>query len=94
MVLDFAPFDIHGCISFNIIVITKIQLTIFVCGLVYAARGMLLPVSGSVKRAIFSELRPPLETFTIACLTFCLLLTDRPIQGLLEYQLIKSCQYL
>ena len=30
---------------------------------------------------------PPLEIVTIACLTFCLLLTDRPIIGLPEYKL-------
>ena len=30
---------------------------------------------------------PPLEILTIACLTFCLLLTDRPILGLPEYKL-------
>ena len=29
----------------------------------------------------------PPEISTIACLTFCLLLTDRPILGLLEYKL-------
>ena len=29
----------------------------------------------------------PLEIITIACLTFCLLLTDRPIFGLPEYKL-------
>ena len=33
-------------------------------------------------------LQPPaLEILTIACLTFCLLLTDRPILGLPEYKL-------
>ena len=32
-------------------------------------------------------LPPPLEILTIACLTFCLLLTDRPILGLPEYKL-------
>ena len=30
---------------------------------------------------------PPLEILTIACLTFCLLLTDRPTLGLPEYKL-------
>ena len=30
---------------------------------------------------------PPLEIITIACLTICLLLTDRPTQGLPEYKL-------
>ena len=30
---------------------------------------------------------PPLEILTNACLTFCLLLTDRPIVGLPEYKL-------
>ena len=30
---------------------------------------------------------PPLEILTIACPTFCLLLTDRPTLGLTEYQL-------
>ena len=30
---------------------------------------------------------PPLEILTIACLTFTLLLTDRPILGLPEYKL-------
>ena len=30
---------------------------------------------------------PPFEILTIACLTFCLLLTDRPTLGLLEYKL-------
>ena len=30
---------------------------------------------------------PPLEILTIACLTFCLLLTDRHILGLPEYKL-------
>ena len=29
----------------------------------------------------------PFEILTIACLTFCLLLTDRPILGLPEYKL-------
>ena len=29
----------------------------------------------------------PLEILTIVCLTFCLLLTDRPILGLPEYKL-------
>ena len=29
----------------------------------------------------------PLEILTIACLTFCLLLTDRPTLGLPEYKL-------
>ena len=29
----------------------------------------------------------PLDILTIACLTFCLLLTDRPIPGLPEYKL-------
>ena len=29
----------------------------------------------------------PLEFLTIACLTFCLLLTDRPTLGLPEYKL-------
>ena len=29
---------------------------------------------------------PPLEILTIACLTFCLLLTDRPVVGLPEYK--------
>ena len=29
---------------------------------------------------------PPLEILTIACLTFCLLLTDRPTLGLPEYK--------
>ena len=31
-----------------------------------------------------------LEILTIACLTFCLLLTDRPILGLPEYKLKLS----
>ena len=30
---------------------------------------------------------PPLQILTIACLTFSLLLTDRPIPGLPEYKL-------
>ena len=30
---------------------------------------------------------PPLEIKTIACMTFCLLLTDRPTLGLPEYKL-------
>ena len=30
---------------------------------------------------------PSLEILTIACLTFCLLLTDRPTLGLPEYKL-------
>ena len=30
---------------------------------------------------------PPLETLTIACLTLCLLLTDRSTLGLPEYKL-------
>ena len=30
---------------------------------------------------------PPFEILTIACLTFCLLLTDRPTLGLPEYKL-------
>ena len=30
---------------------------------------------------------PPLEILTIACLTLCLLLTDRPTPGLPEYKL-------
>ena len=30
---------------------------------------------------------PPLEVLTIACLIFCLLLTDRPTLGLPEYKL-------
>ena len=30
---------------------------------------------------------PPLEILTIACLSFCLLLTDRPTLGLPEYKL-------
>ena len=30
---------------------------------------------------------PPLEILTIACLTFCLLLTNRPTLGLPEYRL-------
>ena len=30
---------------------------------------------------------PPLEILTIACLTFCLLLTDRPTLGLAEFKL-------
>ena len=30
---------------------------------------------------------PPLEILTIACLAFCLLLTDRPTLGLPEYKL-------
>ena len=29
----------------------------------------------------------PFEILTIACLTFCLLLTERPTLGLLEYKL-------
>ena len=29
---------------------------------------------------------PPLEILTIACLTFCLLLTDRPTLGLPDYK--------
>ena len=32
------------------------------------------------------DLPPHLEILTIACLTFCLLLTDRPIVGLPEYK--------
>ena len=37
---------------------------------------------------------PPLEIFTIACLTFCLLLTDRPTLGLPEYKLkiVNICE--
>ena len=33
---------------------------------------------------------PPLEILTIACLTFSLLLTDRPTLGLAEYKLKLS----
>ena len=42
--------------------------------LIYPARGGCHP-------------HPPLEILTIACLTFCLLSTDRPILGLPEYKL-------
>ena len=37
---------------------------------------------------------PPLEILTIACLTFCLLLTDRPTLGLPEYKLtvVNICE--
>ena len=39
---------------------------------------------------------PPLEILTIACLTFCLLLTDRPTLGLPEYKLkvVNICKML
>ena len=37
---------------------------------------------------------PPLEILMIACLTFCLLLTDRPTLGLPEYKLkvVNICE--
>ena len=51
--------------------------------LTYVARGGgCLPL---LKRG--GWLSPPLEILTIACLTFCLLLTDTPIPGLPEYKL-------
>ena len=39
------------------------------------------------KREGGGEFSPPLEILTIACLTFCLLLTDGPTLGLPEYKL-------
>ena len=37
--------------------------------------------------AILRGFPPPLEILTIACLAFCLLLTDKPKLGLSEYRL-------
>ena len=38
-------------------------------------------------RGVVATPPPPLEILTIACLTFCLLLTDGPTLGLPEYKL-------
>ena len=53
----------------------------------YPSDGQAISANISGKGGGGCHTSPLLEILTIACLTFCLLLTDRPILGLPEYKL-------
>ena len=52
-----APVDIHGCLSFNFIVLLILQLTILACGLVYAITNFwLCNINNLFRVMIFASL--------------------------------------
>ena len=62
-----APVDIHGCISFNITVITKLKLTVLTCGLVYAVTNFwLCAISDHFRVIIFASL----VNFTVCAICY------------------------